>query len=143
MTTVAYRAGIIAADRLVSFNGCREGLTTKIVKRGRVLAGAAGSAAQCQRFLEWVAGGCMGNQPALIKDDYRLDGFVVTDERLICFNGETYWTLEADFYALGSGEAYARGAMAMGAGPARAVRIAARFDSGTGREVDVLKAANG
>jgi len=138
VTTIAYRNGIIAADRLVTHGKVREGLTSKIIKRGRILAGAAGSTSQCQRFLDWVERGCIGDQPALIGQEYSIDGFIVSDGNLVCFNGETYWTIEADFYAVGSGEQFARGAMAMGASATRAVRIAARFDIGTGREVDVL-----
>jgi hypothetical protein len=49
------------------------------------------------------------------------------------------YPIKDKFYAIGSGAAYALAAMALGKSPREAVEIAARFDPGTGGEIDVIK----
>lgn len=53
-------------------------------------------------------------------------------------NGQRY-AIKDEFFAIGSGGAYAIGAMAMGATPEEAVAIAAKFDPGTGGEVEAFE----
>lgn len=52
------------------------------------------------------------------------------------------YPIKDKFYAIGSGAAYALTAMALGKSPREAVEIAARFDPGTGGEIDVLKGSS-
>lgn len=48
------------------------------------------------------------------------------------------YPIKDKFYAVGSGAAYALAAMALGKSPREAVEIAAKFDPGTGGEIDVI-----
>lgn len=57
----------------------------------------------------------------------------------------TYWgtemvgiPIEDDFYAIGSGAAFALGAMSMRASPKHAIEVASRFDCNTGSDVQTL-----
>lgn len=59
MTTIAYRAGLLAADSQVTTeSGVKPGLTVPKVQRVRadVLVGSSGLFAQNQLFLEWAMG---------------------------------------------------------------------------------------
>ncbi len=139
MTTIAYRDGVIAADSQITFENRRDGKTLKIRRLGRILAGAAGSASQCVAFLDWLQRGAPGHPPRLFSNEYRLDAFVVlTGGRIMAFNGEAMLHFRSDLMAIGSGAAYALGAMACGATAAEAVAVAAKFDINTGGEISVL-----
>lgn len=50
-------------------------------------------------------------------------------------NAELSGPIASDYFAIGSGEDYAMGAMAMGATATRAVDVAAMFDAHTGGEI--------
>lgn len=59
MTTIAYKAGMIAADTICTFGGTRVAGVTKIGRtpKNGSLAGAAGFAVFCSAFVAWVNGG--------------------------------------------------------------------------------------
>lgn len=141
MTTIAYRDGVLAADSLITENGSRWGAATKIVREGRILAGASGSTALCQRFLAWVSGGRSGECPAMKDGDEKATGVVFPGGRIVV----EYDTnarpirLSAPFYASGSGREFAVGAMATGADAESAVRIAAKYDLFTNGRIHVLR----
>lgn len=141
MTTIAYKDNVIAADKQLTFNNnwsCAT--TTKIAKRGKLLAGAAGSTAQCQLFLKWFLDGCKGSQPEKLGDDFKMEAFIVLpDNRIAFFDAESVFECEADFFAIGSGEQFAIGAMEAGANAIGAIYIASKFDLGTSRSMDILR----
>ncbi len=138
MTTVAYREGVLAADRAIMDDHVYyDDGVSKIARTpdGR-LGGAVGSASFCFAFLEWVREGMSGTGPeapddceALVVD---LDGAVSILDKGGWFNVET------GYYACGSGAPIALGAMFMGAIAADSVRAAAAHDQGTGSVVEWL-----
>ncbi|GAA0767014.1 hypothetical protein [Brevundimonas olei] len=141
MTTIAYRDGVIAADRLISENGNRVGETTKIAKLDNLLAGAAGDLVFCQAFLKWFADGRAGDAPAPTKE---VSGSAIICEgsQITCHDVSGVCVIEADHYAIGTGSEFARGALAAGCSPAEAVKIAGQFDLYTGQTVEVLHATS-
>lgn len=136
MTTIAFRDGVLAADSLVT-NG--NGWCGEVDKIGRApkggLWGISGSLCYLDGYLKWLAN--EEGEPLAAKETslilVRSDGAV----REWC---EVGWVdVRAPFYAFGSGEQYAMGAMASGASAEASVRIAARYDTKSGGEITVLK----
>jgi ATP-dependent protease HslVU (ClpYQ) peptidase subunit len=139
VTTIAYRDGVIAADTLISCGNHRDGSYTKIAKRGRLLGGSSGSAAEGYAWLRWFEAGCKGEPPKMLKTN----AFIAQPNGTLVFFGEDGsfpFKPNGEFYAIGSGCEYAVGAMAFGASAPEAVRIAMQFDSGSAGEITVLRA---
>lgn len=140
MTTIAYRDGVIAADTQVSAGGARVGRVQKVHNIRGVLVGASGTLSVCQRFTDWVRGGCKGDAPALKDEDGDgSEAFMVVGDHIVSFGKHGPDVICADKYASGSGWHFALGAMEAGASAEDAVRIAMRLDSGSGGEVTVLR----
>lgn len=141
MTTIAYRAGVIASDTLVSDDGSHVGQTRKIRRfREGCLTGAAGDMAVCQAFLNWIP-----KQLDFMKSRFELHsdenfGAFVFDPmigHIIRFSGHGRpLMVSAEFVALGSGADFAMGAMAHGATAVEAVRAAMHLDPWTGGNIE-------
>lgn len=143
MTTIVYRDGVLAADRR-AYSGDRKpvGTKTKIHRADDgtlwgVSTNCVGGDAMLKR---WVDAGC----PAPSSDDLKPESFELL---LVRPNGEVFLAngnldltgpLTADYYAAGSGDQYAMGALAMGASAVDAVRIASGLDIWSGGGVDTL-----
>lgn len=140
MTTIAYRDGVLAADSQTTYGASTERTFGKTVRRGAVLAGASGSSAICQRFLDWFRAGMSGDPPAMSSgDDHDATGIIVHGPHHILLLNKVGWERRrAEFYAIGSGGEIATGAMAMGASAERAVEIATQHDAYTGGPITVL-----
>ncbi|MEX0859632.1 MAG: hypothetical protein WD017_01690 [Cucumibacter sp.] len=139
MTTIAYRSGILAADRLVTSNNTRAGRYRKIVRSAAGhLAGASGELHEVDRFLKWVAAGCEGDPPVA---KGKVNGLLIYPTgRVVEWEGlANLVDVRAPFYATGSGWELALGAMEMGADARRAVEVAIKFDANSGGGIDVLK----
>lgn len=146
MTTIAFKAGVIAADRGVS-RGCMwVGRSTKIAisKDGLVIGGASGDLAWAQHFIRWIVDGAAEPFNAPYASEGTM-GFVVT--RGSKYKVENYFsdhphsTIDIGSigcYAIGSGSCEAMGAMLAGADALRAVEIAAELDDGTRGPFDFL-----
>lgn len=140
MTTIAFKAGVIAADTLATWGNSRDGEFTKIARRGPFLAGVSGAVAPCQRFLDWFVSGMEGDPPPMPEGDALAHGIIITPADECLTWGPRGWErTRVETYALGSGADYATGAMAMGATAEEAVRVAMRFDTKTGGEVLSLR----
>jgi len=143
MTTIAYRDKVMAADRLMNWSGVKA-KTTKIVRAGNALIGAAGSAQDAGTFIRWWESGAdLGSLPEIRQYG---DGDAPNFEILVLRPGPrlTLYTqhfqpvdLEEDFWAIGSGAKAAMGAMHMGASAEKAVEVAAMVDCYTGGRVQV------
>lgn len=148
MTTIAYRAGSLAADSLVTTSTHRDGFATKIVKRGHVLFAAAGLYSLALGFLDWARVGMpadrapqmwVGTDP---NDDAQ--GFIFLPDGPVIVYGRRGWSRKrlldyAPYYAIGSGADYAYGAMAMGATAEEAVASALIFETCSGGPITVLR----
>jgi hypothetical protein len=108
---------------------------------GGFIAGA-GYYDQIVEIADWMSNGCNPEtRPSLPESDGST--LLVVDE-----NGKVYWLtwpylrpipIEEPFIAIGSGSAYAMGAMAAGASAERAIAIAVEFDPNTGKGIQVVR----
>jgi len=141
VTTVAYKNGFLAADRLVTPD---RGSCTKIGRNPNGdIAGFCGSLAIGQKWMRAFEAGA-DEMPSLAsvngKDDH---GYVLVIRKatglaeFIEPDGSVHF--EAPFFAHGSGSSLALAAMEAGASAKRAVEIASKYDPSTGSEVEVLK----
>lgn len=142
MTTIAYAKGTMAADTQMTFGDATKARVSKInrLPDGSLFA-CAGSQSQGVRLKEWAQGGFDAEkrpkfgpkaevEALLIKPDgtiWYYDGSAIPDK------------LEDKFYAIGSGGAFALGALASGKSAVQAVRIAARYDSTTSEPIDKME----
>jgi 20S proteasome alpha/beta subunit len=150
MTTIAYRDGVLAADRRVTGSGTIIGHKTKIAKVGGVLCGATGSNTLACEFIAWVQEGCPADRPPVLyressnknpDDAADITGFLIArnrPNRLISFRDSGVQWLDGPYFAFGSGQDYCRGAFAMGANAKQAVESALLFDVYSGSGIDVL-----
>lgn len=135
MTTIVCTRSGMAADKRVS--GGPRFKTTKIFHVGGSLIGIAGRVEHALKFIEWR------NKPSDAKPSFADSPDFEALE--LAANGKITWwgpemvgiPIEEKFYAIGSGSTYALGAMAMGASPEAAIKIAARWDNSTGAEIQV------
>jgi ATP-dependent HslUV protease subunit HslV len=145
MTTIAYKDGILAADTLTTCGNHRDGYAPKAHKVGGVLIACSGTSTYCQAFVEWVRGGREGKSPLVgLADADACNAVVIgpeSDVEVWCSAGSWRTTPGDGIYALGSGQEYAYGAMAMGASAIEAVKIAMRFDVKTGGDVTAVSLA--
>lgn len=138
MTTIAYRDGILAADGRTTYGDTI--FTDHSKKIHRLSDGAlfalCGDVAYVQPMLD-----------ALEDDDVDLpqgEGFtaviVEKDGKVRLYEGKGgFIALDASYYAFGSGEEYAMGAMDMGASAHDAVRVACGRDLSSGGDIQVEK----
>jgi ATP-dependent protease HslVU (ClpYQ) peptidase subunit len=143
MTTVAWDGVTLAADRRASGGGM-PAVSIRKIRRcadGR-LVGGAGLAGAVLALLDWVEAGMQGDAPVRMDSDEWSDVLLVEPgrragamPRLFVLGRYGRYEIEAPHFAIGSGAAYALGAMACGKSAAEAVKIAARFDIATGPEV--------
>lgn len=126
---------------MVSDSRCTHGEvcfdTPKICRADNALIGAAGDAADCERFLLWYPERTVKKWPAMRS----LEALVLTAEGLLLYltacKGQAV-KISSAFYAIGSGAMAALGALHMGASPEEAVRIAALVSPTTGGPIEVL-----
>lgn len=138
MTTVAWDGRTLAADRQVSAGNDIVAYVVKVRRcaDGRLI-GACGSLDVMAALLDWLEQGgerpdCMGDKNAAEAIEIMPDGAVwnhLQHARVRLVSGPT---------AIGSGSGYARAAMECGKPAAEAVKIAAKFDAGTGGKIDAL-----
>lgn len=145
MTTIAYRDGVIAADTQFTWCDVYDGEGVKVARRGSVFAAASGAATRGQTFMDWFRSGMPGSAPFMGNPDSTdwANGLLLVGERVVTFGPCGVSVVSAPYYALGSGREFALGAMAMGADPEQAVRVAMRFDIKTGGQVTVLRSGDG
>lgn len=143
MSVVVYRDGLLAADTR-AYGGPYQtspGRKTKIysLDDGARIGITSAVIGMPERFVAWLKAGAIPKEfgePApdlramLIKPDGKL--FLADDG--LHFSGP----IDSEYYAIGSGAAYAMGAMAMGASADEAVKVACKFDLHCGEPVVVL-----
>lgn len=151
MTVVVWKDGVIAADSMVSLHGIpgtgtKAGSIWKIRKRGNILAGAAGSIAQVQSFLNWFALHPEQDPPIIEKEANVDDSSIVCHGiilmpcgHVLSYDGREYSVAYQPQGAIGSGMEYALGALAMGASAEEAVEATIRCDFGFAPPVRVLR----
>lgn len=131
-TIVATRTGIYA-DTLCTYTVPFK--TRKHERIGGSIYAGAGDLDDLIRFFTWRRDG--GDPPSL---DEAIDVLEVCPEGIFIWGKKfTRLWINEDAYAIGSGAQYAIGAMAQGAKPREAIKIARRFDSQTGTQIEYVK----
>lgn len=164
MTILVYRDGVLASDsQLINRQWTVVGTAPKIARievpqgiTGALapavyLVGATGDSAYCSKFLKWCKSDDFKKflqdqeytSPAIAPTgkEQSCTGFVVKpDGKCIRFEHEDPpYETEAEWYAFGSGDTMAIGALAHGAGAEEAVRIVCEWDPPSKGPVQVLR----
>lgn len=140
MTTIAYRDGVLAADTLASSDGIRIRHSPKldVLSDGSWLA-TKGNSGHGRALLDWLESGKAGPQPG--GDDQGSGGVCIRPDGTIeAYEAGVYEILTgADYWAWGSGQQIALGAMHAGADAQGAVAAAITHDVYSGGEITVLR----
>lgn len=155
MSTVAYRNGIMAADSAGWSGDTYIGTHAKMRQIGTRLVGCVGGLASIELFMEYMKKRTAAALQRLRELEHKTDqdsnqaATSDLDLAAICVDNDgsvSIWDnslvplrCEAAYYAIGSGEEYALGAMAIGASAEDAVRAAAHHDAHTRLPVVVMK----
>lgn len=140
MTTIVYKDGVLAGDRLITFQDQVFGESSKVFLIKDYAVGLAGSLAVFPDFLKFVAGEDFNK--AVFDKEVSFDAVVIHREtkeittyakNLIAEKIE-----KIEFIALGSGASIAKGALLMGATPSEAIKIAAKIDLFTNDNIDEI-----
>lgn len=131
MTTIAYRAGVLAGDTLAS-----RGLTAYRMAMTKVSQGldgrmgaACGSASFCEAWKAWITGQSDERPEPRSEGDECDTGLLVRpDGRVEIHEAGGFWVFEGEYYAVGSGRDQALGAMHAGASAEAAVEAAMAHD---------------
>jgi ATP-dependent protease HslVU (ClpYQ) peptidase subunit len=113
--------------------------TQKIFRVEEKLIGFAGAAMHAIKFIEWLR---HGTPMSLVydKDECTFDALVMDGGFLLYYDNELVpLIVNEPYYAIGSGAAYAIGAMDAGASPKRAVELAAKRDDNSGLPVITMR----
>lgn len=148
MTTIAYRAGIMAADGRVTAGDLIKSDTDQKIHliEHRGLVAACGQSACIERFLGWMRSSQSYDEKPY--SDVKVEeGFFAIEAR---YDGEVWLWDEGlrayqqpqEYYALGNGFEIAWGAMLMGATAEQAVIAAAKANVYTGGKIQVEALAN-
>lgn len=141
MTTIAYRAGVLAADTRMTYG--MSGIhypNMKLFEVGGFAIGLCGDLRFAPIIRQWVEADF---HPEALPEQVWNDDY---DILVMNAQGELFTALArvlvpappAEFYAVGSGRLAALGAMAYGATATEAVVIASEFDVGTGLPVQQI-----
>ena len=137
ITTIAYAAGVMAADSQAT-SGPRKFRVKKIQRvPGGGLLGITGSMPDLLKIQKWAADGFPQDAKPDLSDDGDVECLLVhADGSIALFDSSLeLMAVQDKFIAIGSGGPYAVAAMACGLDPVQAVGIAARFDPYTSAPV--------
>jgi ATP-dependent protease HslVU (ClpYQ) peptidase subunit len=113
--------------------------TQKIFRVGDKLIGCCGTTMHAKKFIEWM----MHGTPVSFvydKEDQTFQALVMDGGFLLYYDNELVpITVDEPFFAIGSGSAYAIGAMDAGASPQRAVELAILRDECSGPPIVSIK----
>lgn len=146
LTTIAYRAGIVAADsQSVRGDMVNPEPAQKIwrIEHGG-LGGIIGTWAVLAEVQAWLSYGKKSWEKPKLPEDTTVVEFLV-DGTILEHVAEGLQDAKTSrgFYAWGSGREFAYGALAQGASAFEAVTIAAEFDVWTGGEIRQMRVVSG
>lgn len=111
---------------------------SKIRRVGRSIIGAAGAWTDVLKFWDMIER--KKKKDIGLNDNSELEAIELHPSGIFLYNANgSRYLVKDEFLAIGSGGAYAMGAMALGATPMEAVAIAARFDPNTGGTIEVMQ----
>lgn len=141
MTTIAYRDGVMVGDRR-AYSGGRAAMGEKskihVLRDGSLFGASSSKVGACEKARRLVEEhGVEATLPAV----QEVQALVVRPDGKVFYlnDGDSFsGPLSGAFFAIGSGEQFAIGAMAAGASALEAVKIASECEPWTGAGVDVL-----
>lgn len=139
MTTIALRHGILASDsRAYSGGSTPIGFKQKIwqLDDGTMFGISTVHPGLSEQVAAWIASG--QDRDHLPPVDPNFTAILVDPDGQVFISIDSYFftgPLTGEYFAIGSGDHYALGAMAMGAGAVEAVEIAMLHDAWTGGKV--------
>lgn len=142
MTTVAFDGRMMAADTLATdYWGLKEDCRNKILRGPDFLCGSSGEHGAIMRW--WATVGTLDLEHVLaygypsFNKDWDDPAIMLADASGCIWRHVTggFFEVSRGFHAVGSGRDYALAAMELGGSAADAVRLAMRFDNGTGGDV--------
>jgi ATP-dependent protease HslVU (ClpYQ) peptidase subunit len=145
MSVIVYRDGIMAADtRGWSGNSTPIGEKMKIrrLEDGCLLGVVTDKPGQGEAMMDWFAAGCNQAKRPVFNGEPNMTMLVVRpDGQAMIFSNDFHPSgpIVAPYFAIGSGERYALGAFACGAGALQAVAVAIELDTATGGQVAALE----
>jgi len=140
VTTIVFKNGTLAADTaLTSGADAHAGEMSKIAKCEDFMGGASGGILEVSKFLEWVVQGADFDD--LPKFEEKFNAFLIDKTHKVRVVGKEGIShpIKSPFYAIGSGEEAAKGALLMGATAEEAVQAAIHVDLYTGGSVEALR----
>lgn len=147
MTTIAYRDGVMAADsRAYTGNRAPIGRKTKVRRLldGTLIGCSSLIPGQSEAAINWFENGADASDPP--PGDCKTAILAVRPGGEVFFSSDSWFLsgpLHGEFFAIGSGNEYALGAMAMGASAERAVELACELDIWSAAPITVLKLREG
>lgn len=141
MTVIAYRDGIMAADKQSTFQDMRM-RTTKLFQHDDWIVGGCGGTAKIREIHEWMRNGMdpltlpsfqRESETSVVMLLVKKDGLYYMDDSHALIH------IEQSFYACGSGRDFAMAAMHMGATAKEAAEIACIYSSTCGMGVDTMQ----
>ncbi len=145
MTVIAYRNGVMAADTSAWENKTVHRWSRKILRAvDGTLYGTYGTCSEGQRYLRWVDGGCVGDEPMPrdMGDDAGSFGVMIARSDMplqlliLPYGREDF---DAPYYAVGGGADVAWGALFAGADAETAVRAAIEHSDAARGDVQVIR----
>ena len=143
ITTIAYKKGILAADtRISTENEIDISEFRKVFRlKNGVLIGFAGEVGRIQKTIN-----ALRRNPDDItvikgtRGGNELEALLVGHDGSIShFDGSNWFEVNAEYYAIGSGDTHAIVAMYMGASAKKAISVAMHFDKNTGGSIRTVK----
>lgn len=146
MTVIAYRDGVLSADRSLSsgegfhiLSACK--INTYKSRKMHVIAATAGDATADTNFRLWVEGGLEGEAPRGQQGWYGILAMRDKDGvNVVCIDGDGMFEIpDGQFYAIGSGRTMAMTAMDLGCTAPEACLAAAHRMGVAHHGIDVVK----
>jgi 20S proteasome alpha/beta subunit len=137
MTTVAWRDGVLAADKKGSVGNTGYRVTKLFKAKGHAI-GFAGNQGVGLKFVDWWRAGKPGKCPL----DDESEALVMDLATGRCYHYEEDGhpiPVEDKFASIGTGSDFAIGAMAAGATAVEAVKIASKWDNCSGLGINSFK----
>ncbi len=106
----------------------------KVERIAGALYGAAGDAADGEKFLNWIRRGKRGKKPT-VEDGF--DCLMLSKDGLFFWDSNLHPIPLLQSHAIGSGAKAARAAMMMGATPEKAIEISCQIDAGSSLPLQV------
>jgi ATP-dependent protease HslVU (ClpYQ) peptidase subunit len=137
VTTIATDGKTMASDSQIVLGGLRAGSGKKVRSVRGHIVGTSGEHGDGVIFCDWFEkGALLDERPDLAGDFHAMT--LDKEGKILVYDSDCVPFHASGFFAIGSGSDFALGAMAKGATPFEAVKIAAEFDINTGGMVNEM-----